>query len=272
VNEKDTLAELKEQRKPEIDLLRRAAEEILAKNVLQPTEEVAGFLAMVGHNYSSELMVVGRATNGWHGGCHLSASNLEEFVDTALRHAVFYFGKEQSCPMRWVSDSWGRARARNLYEKMKLPNPNGAYSTTRSAFWRTIKGVTEALDIAKDDSWPSHLVWSNLYKIAPADHGNPLSRLRGAQVQACASLLKMELETYKPKRVIFLTGLNWANELWDKISGANEFTPQGGLMVDATGTFNLPTQRIRIVVAKHPDRKKKDEWVRSVLDAFKAAT
>ena len=269
MNEKE-LAELRKRRRPEIELLRCAAQAVVSSNVLGPSEKVAGFLAMVGHNYSSELMVVGRATNGW-GGSNLSTSKLEDFVDEAIENADPHFGAEnQRCPMSWIIDQWGAERAQNASDK---------YNTKKSAFWRVIKRMTEALDIAqddpsKDDSWPSHLVWSNLYKIAPAVGGNPPNRLQYPQREACAALLKMELETYRPKRVIFLTGLDWAEELWNKIPGANTFVKHDWFLVEAVGTYNLsaqrelPSQCIRIVVAKHPDRKKRDDWVRCVLDAF----
>ena len=279
MNEKENLAELRKQRGPEIELLRCAAQAVVSSNVLGPSEKVAGFLAMVGHNYSSELMVVGRATNGWCGS-NLSTSKLEDFVDEAIENAGPHFGAEnQRCPMSWIIDQWGLSRAKETYKKMDL-NPDDAYSTARSAFWRVTKRVTEALGIAKDDpskneSWPSHLVWSNLYKIAPACKGNPPKWLSEPQTEACVSLLKMELDTYRPKRVIFLTGLDWAEELWNKIPGANTLVKHDGLLVEAVGTFDLPaqrelpSQRIRIVVAKHPQGKKGDDWVRCVLDAFK---
>lgn len=62
--------------------------------------------------------------------------------------------------MLWVKDGWGAT---------------DRYNTKRSAFWRAVRGVVEGLGISdvEHDTWSSHLVWSNLYKLSPADGGNP---------------------------------------------------------------------------------------------------
>ena len=35
---------------------------------LPPNEKITGFLSMSGHDYNNELMVIGRAVNGWDDG------------------------------------------------------------------------------------------------------------------------------------------------------------------------------------------------------------
>lgn len=89
---------------------------------------------------------------------------------------------------------------------------NKGYNTKRSAFWRCIRGVVQGLGVAdvEDAGWSSHLVWSNLYKVSPAGGGNPKGVLRKVQFRGCAELLNSELRTYRPSRVLFATGFDWA--------------------------------------------------------------
>ena len=123
-----------------------------------PQRKLSGFLAAKGCKYNNELMVVGRATNGWEGCAHP-----EEFVDPAFRET---FARDITMsvggdhPMAWVHQHWGAEKD---------------YNTKRSTFWRVIQRVTEELGIAGESNgdWPCHLVWSNLYTVSPADGGNP---------------------------------------------------------------------------------------------------
>jgi hypothetical protein len=254
----------KSRRSREVDLLRQAANAVVAKDVLRQGTKVSGFLAMVGERYSSELMVVGRATNGWRGGQQLSSETIEDFVDKALLNAICCGPGGQTCPLRWVTDLWGTQRASSHHED---------YSTARSAFWRVIKLLTARLKVAEiaEDSWPSHLVWTNLYKIAPTQGGNPSNRLCDAQLEACASLLKAEFQIYAPKRVVFLTGRDWADPFWAGISPQHPLTVSDSGPIEATGRLELLSQRTQVVIAKHPQGKNGEEWVRCVAAAFEKA-
>ena len=159
--------------------------------------------------------------------------------------------------MMWVTDGWG--------------NANGGYNTKRSAFWRTIRGVVARLEIAdvEQDSWSSHLVWSNLYKIAPAERGNPGATLRQVQLAGCRELFSLELMTYTPSRLLLLTGIGWASPFLPDFDG----TPQdvaGFCYVERFGTLTIsPGKRpTRYVVAAHPQGKPEDQWVTEVCSAF----
>lgn len=161
-----------------------------------PPFDVTGFLAMTGHLYDRGFMVVGRAVNGWTTGilpdALASSSAAESYADLVLTSVA---GKG-SCPMRWVTEHWNASP--------------GQYNTKRSAYWRVIRAVVAQLGIAKveDTTWPSHLVWSNLYKMAPAKDGNPGGALCEVQLPGCIELLRLELMTYRPSRLLLLTGLD----------------------------------------------------------------
>lgn len=227
---------------------------------LLPNREVSGFLAAKGRKYSGELMVVGRATNGWEGSCFpggnpCKAPYPEKFTDPAFRKK---FAREIQMsvsgddPMAWVHQQWG---AKNCY------------NTKRSAFWRVIRRVTVGLNIAGESygDWASHLVWSNLYKVSPNAGGNPSDRLCYRQFQGCKDLFRLELDTYRPQRLLLLTGWNWADGFLC-----------GLVKVDATGNYvervgTLPSTDgypISVVVARHPQGKSEEAWSTEVLETF----
>ena len=218
-----------------------------------PEEKVVGFMATKGNLYNRKLMVVGRAVNGWTDDTILPS----QLAGPDKRRRYSKIVKKNSskgnfsedtrdCPMRWVQDDW--------------QNPEG-YRARDSAFWRTILRVIEGLEIAfENDPWPSHLVWSNLYKVSPAKGGNPGNRLCRIQLDGCKSLFDTELNIYRPSRVLLLTGWDWAGDFVK----SDCRTHGNASFVEATGR----RRRTRIVVAKHPQGKREGEWVENVLAAF----
>ena len=239
--------------------------ELFAKEILGPIgqnsrmlgdSEVAGFRAITGHRYSGELMVVGRATNGW---LHAVRTSELADADTCDRHASkVYEEAADACPMKWVSDIWA--------------DPNSKYKTGRSAFWRVIRAVLGNLDVVSpnDAAWPSHLAWTNLYKVAPYEGGNPNAALCKAQLPGCISLLQAEIAARRPRRILFLTGHGWAKPFLD--AGAPGVKPvDGHRYVNAVGTMTVGDNSARVVVAEHPQGKAEDVWVREVTGACRAA-
>lgn len=210
--------------------------------------EITGFLAMTGHAFDRGLMVIGRAVNGWTEGVtpdQLRAPAEAERYARLVQESVSGNGM---CPMRWVTERWGAGKD---------------YNTKRSAFWRCIRCVVQGLGLAdvKDKGWPSRLVWSNLYKVSPAGGGNPAKVLCEIQLDGCAELLKLEFRTYRPSRVLFLTGLDWsapfleAAELQESVGF--QYVERVG---DALGA--------RCVIAVHPQGKPETAWAREVVRAF----
>jgi hypothetical protein len=240
--------------------------DLFAREVLAPIgavagqvedEKLSGFLAMEGHLYRNELMVVGRAVNGW--GSDIEPSRLASPVEAAAvaDEVMASVNGAGPCPMTWVTDHWG--------------NPRPKYNTATSAFWRVIREVTDRLEIAdtNEPSWPSHLVWSNLYKVSPNPVGNPSAALCRIQLPGCLELLELEMSIYRPRRLLMLTGEDWANPFLERLgfrpSASSEFR-----WVEAEGeTANrAPNEPARVVVAAHPQGKPQEEWVREVMAAF----
>ena len=234
--------------------------EILSEKILRPVAEarapephtLCAFLALRGRRYRGELMVVGRAVNGWRN----SISPIEMSSPDRRRQFVNAAGSVQNdqCPMQWVLDSWGNERC---------------YNTARSAFWRVIKDVVHSCAAETESDWPSHLVWSNLYKVAPSERGkgNPSRLLQKVQFEGCKALLKLEIESFAPARLLFLTGWDWAAPFL----GESDVSPtQHGTYVQATGHWPVGEHRSSVVVARHPQGKPHRKWVREVLEAFGA--
>ena len=213
-----------------------------------PKKPITGFLAMQGAHYNNELMVVGRAPNGW------TDTILPEDISSptsaaAYGELTFNSVTNGSCPMAWVIQKWRNDRS-------------------RSAFWRVIREMTKELGIAdlSENTWSSRLVWSNLYKVAP-DGGNPEGRLRSLQLPGCIALLRMELDIYRPRRLLLLTGLNWATPFLE--SFAPGVTAVSGYhYVEAIGEIGHDPDLTQVVVAAHPQGKNEATWVKEVMKGF----
>ena len=214
-----------------------------------PENPLTGFLSMRGTDYDRDLMVVGRATNGWVPGLKPDEMHDEQkVVDfmNRIEESRIKYG------VHWVVDSWG-----NKHD----------YDPATSAFWRTTKTLLSELIQMNDEAvkrWSSKIVWSNLYKVAPKDGGNPSERLAGIQLKACRELLQAEILAYKPKRLVFATG-GWANDFLDMpcfLPARDDFPNEH---VERFGTIVVGGENIgAYVVAKHPQGKKERVWVDNV--------
>ena len=232
---------------------------------LRPTRyrvPLTGFLAVKGNNYPLDgggLMVVGRSLNGWPP--HINPNDLNDiklrhqFVDEVHQEST---GEDGNCPMSWVTDQWGGDRNS---------------STRRSAFWRVIKEVVIRLEVENFDEniWSSYLVWSNLYKVSPRSEGNLSETLCKAQKSGCIELLRVEFETYRPERLLFLTGYGWARPFLEAFTMNYSQMPEeiNQRFVEKFGQLTLPNEQMcKIVIAHHPQGKGDDPWIENVMQAF----
>ena len=244
-------------REAELQILARIADTIGHSHHALPSDKVTGFMAMVGQSYQRELMVIGRAVNGWSTGYTpeslTSEVTIQEFVQDVLSSVT----KEASCPMRWVSTAWGSTKS---------------YNTRRSAFWRAVRRVVGALNIAdiEDPAWPSCLIWSNLYKIAPCAGGNPSAMLRSFQLKGCVSLLEEEFQTYRPRRLLFLSGIGWAEKFLKSLAPSMTVMPDARYVQAVSKTPESSHAASTIVVAVHPQGHAESIWVEQVVEAFRS--
>ena len=185
------------------------------------------FSASAGTAYSGKIMIVGRAVNGW-------IHNLDPSSDAEVQQCIRSVQNAiETENLDWVKAQWGS------YEK---------YNTRKSAFWRLSKAISAVVnpDIAfHTDS----IVWTNLYKAAKEEGGNPSGRLINVEFQLCKQILDAEIAFYKPTNIVFLTGLGWATPF---LANATKIARDTNWeYVEQVGTY----QGCKYIVGQHPQGK-----------------
>lgn len=269
----------------DIDQLLDEALEAVSRVSLRYPYKLTAFSPVRGDLYKGDLMVVGRAVNGWGNGWLA-----DEAKEPSKRRSIIDQVKSTAwavdcCPMSWVRRDWdqryiceGETCGESFIQKTEVcPKCGGnrikrAYCTATSAFWRVIRAVTQKLAIANPDrdenlTWPSFLYWTDLYKISPEAGGNPTTALIAAQQNACERMLKEEIAQAVPKRILFLTGWDWARPFLACL-GVQDAPPRQG-HVTFCGKLQLALeQEALVVVAPHPQAKPEGEIVEEIIGAF----
>lgn len=218
--------------------------QIKVSNYKNSFQSLCCFNAQRGNEYNNNLMVVGRAVNGWCNEFELNSLSVESMVNEIFKQST-----TSDCPLKWVENSWGSKQG---------------YNTKSSAFWRVVKQVSQRLnETSSNTGWASKIVWSNLYKIAPSSTGNPSDSLCDKQFAHCNELLLAEIEEYRPRVIIFFTGLNWFNGF---LSGSVSLSSnKKHSLVEAHGILNVNYEDVIIIIAKHPQGKPETEMVNEIL-------
>ena len=103
-----------------------------------------------------------------------------------------------------------------------------------------------------ESPWHSTIHWTNLYKVNPAQTGNPNRVLRLAQQQACIEMLSCEIAIKRPEAVVFLSG--W--EAWAKLfvegMKTEDLLLRAGSILEAQGELVSDSHHIPFVVVPHP--------------------
>jgi hypothetical protein len=260
---------------PAYDRMLESISTFLPKSALEAT--LTAFWPRVGAGWQGDLMVVGRAVNGWETAGWPAADAADAtWREERIRQLRSLRPEEEGDPMRWVSQTWGRALSRAAGQ---------TYSTPGSAFWRVIHRVAEGVGLGRDkpEDWPSKLVHSNLYKVAPwleggpatsASGGNPSARLQHCQRDSAAKLLRDEISSFKPVRLLLLTGLDWAAPFLPVLGASKStITEDHPGVVEWTGALSIPGATCLTVVTPHPQGVPGGEetFAADILRAFAAA-
>lgn len=211
--------------------------------------ELTAFYHFKGKKYNGELLVVGRAVNGWQTSYTINKLHRNGVIERILKDII---QPKKECLSDWVQECW--------------ENRNG-YNTKGSAFWRTTKGITSKLNISTQEDWASSIVWSNLYKIAPFEGGNPSDSLRERTRKDCIHILKAEIEILNPKRIVFLTGANWFDDFAEGLE-FNEDRSKRHPIEKSGMIFN----GAQIAILPHPQGKKEEPLINSVAKHFQRNT
>lgn len=179
--------------------------------------KLSNFFPVCGTEYGRSgavrLMVIGRAVNGWD---EFKAGDEAAFVASAARNVdgkgFLWLGRENRGGVyddELASEAYLNARGEETY-----------YDLRTSPFWRTVKEVSKRLNSWDENGmpnrWYEHIVWSNLYAIAPKDGGNPDDAMQRAQRDTCRELLLEQIKEYAPTHILFITGQDWFNAFWAK--------------------------------------------------------
>ncbi|GAA4356546.1 hypothetical protein [Kangiella marina] len=231
----------------------------LIKNLPQREKhtEITGFCGLEGKSYSSnrELMVIGRAVNGWHKGIKLSECSEERFSE-------HFEVKKSSSQMAWLDKAW----LRRGHDDKNQDKERG-YNARRSAFWRVNQKVLTKLGITDAKDWYHHLYWTNLYKVAPHSGGNPSNALIRAQQAVCNDILKEEIRSQEPRRILMLTSKSWANLFIENNVVASEHKPLLKY-IDFVGYWKSGDESIPLVIAEHPQGRKEELLASNVCSAL----
>lgn len=253
---------------------------LLARQILEPVgnsanqfqaqqSKLTGFLAMRGHLYNHELMVVGRCVNGWMPcpvlPCQFADATFRNRYAAEVHQASLCHptgGQQGQCPMNWLMEN----------------NPDRNMPFWQTPFWRVVRGVIQGVEQqATDRNWQSHLVWSNLYKLSPWECGTPGAKLRDIQLAGCIALFQLEIEIYRPKRLLLIVEKNGANYGdWHHATdpflcalNVHEVPVVRKQHVRRAGRLTLPDGwQTCFVDARRPEYQPKSTWIREVHQAF----
>jgi hypothetical protein len=223
---------------------RRLLRSVAATPRIHPPE-TSLFWPKVGRRYDGELLLIGRAVNGW-----IDRWNLDEPADTeALAVAARRTAEDvvNGCPMGWVLERWKAG--------------DSDYDTSRSQFWVTAREMVTDEHSEWEGDWPSHLAWSNLAKVSHWTKGNPSGRLRRVQLDAAAEALALEVTELAPRHVLVLAGKEWFEPYARRLGLDVEW--REGLV---QGVANDVARRW--VVAVHPMTRSPSAVAQAALSAF----
>ena len=237
---------LKEQSSMELSLykaLKPLYKELLEQLSKEDKETTSPFCVEWGKNFPtvpfSGLFFIGRATNGW-------GTDSTESVD------VLFDGDDNS---RGFADP----------NQMSWLENHLSYNWQRSAFWRVISQVSQ--DYVEGE-WFNGITWSNLYKIAPYDGGNPSNRLRYAELPICQKILKSEIEILSPKFVILLTGKNWAKDFLPYLNGEKECSPIDTIEWGKNNKYLINVynfNEVYFLQTEHPQGKNEESHINAIV-------
>lgn len=219
-----------------VDLIKCLAD----KRDKYPERNLTIFSASAGKNYTGNIMIVGRAVNRWRHDLNPSSeSSAQEECISSLHNAL------ETENLNWVKEQWG--------------NRNKKYNTRKSAFWRVAKSVS-AYCHPDENFHTDAIVWTNLYKATKASGGNPSEQLMNVEFEICQQIFDAEIDLFKPRYIVFLTGLAWACDFVSLDDRQNKVP--GRKYVVQTGTY----KGSRYIIGQHPQGKNEAAHLKEIAE------
>ena len=197
------------------------------------------------------LMIVGRAVNGWE-------------VD---------FENCSSCEAAVKSVLEQTNRMDDFAKDYTVDEAGKKYFYAKSSFLRMMKQMTAAF-AGTDENWQRRIAWSNLFKIAPRNGGNPSWKMIRDDIPLYRELLEQEIMLCKPNVVVFTTDMNF----FDPYPGSKKYESFLPLMKEekpgieskyicAAGSF-AKDDSIKMIVCKRPERRPVSKLVQDIHEAY----
>jgi len=198
-------------------------------------ENICTFSVQWGENFPTNknegFLFIGKAVNGWI----TDDQNVDTLFDKDNSERIF----ERNDQMEWVNNLSGNTKG---------------YNTRKSAFWRLIMKVTSSYYPAK---WYSNIAWTNLYKIAPWNGGNPNGRLQKQQKEYCFELLQNEINILSPEYIIMLTS-GWEWSFINYLNKGRKLNIVAEKKWRKYKTSLIEIEGVKYIISHHPQGK--NEW------------
>jgi hypothetical protein len=148
---------------------------------------------------------------------------------------------------------------------MENKKTGNGYNPLSSAFIRTLRNIAGFFY----NDWSSHVAWSNLYKIAPYEGGNPCDSLCYKELDDCIKIIQEEISFLSPCVVVMLTGYNWAKDFLEPINGGRK--PEC-IDCEEWGDYKASAyliERRLFIVSEHPQGKPETSHADAIVKLIK---
>jgi len=228
------------------------------------------------NNEKCDFLILGQAPNGWSPNFKTSDTlNSIKLCQESYEYSNSYckdFKEREHNPLDWVNVYWSKSTYQNeisnnackdFYEKLD-------YFTFHSFFWNVVYKTicdynkNEFKDGRNSWEWTKKMVWSNLYKIAPADGNNPDDYEQEWQRKLSLELIKREIDELNPKFCIVITNLSWWEPFQEFLKPTNirEYETEE---IQSMQSYN----NTKIIVTKRPACGKSDNYANEILKIIK---
>ncbi len=173
-----------------------------------------------------EFIIYGQSIKGWKPWFKTTDQiNDNDFLKESIAHSNSFYSdgkKDNHSPLDWVNFRWSRGAYKELCNTGNTYYNDqewGDYFAFRSFFWNiTYKLIARYYGLDENGrDWVKEIVWSNLYKIAPAERKNPSEEECTWQQGKSIELVKIEIEEIRPKYCIVLTNDDWWSPFREKL-------------------------------------------------------
>lgn len=238
----------------------------------------AKFFPMVGTKYkksSPKIMLVGRCPNGWRG--FEDNETIDSFVSSAADQMVSEDG------FNWINKD-NHISEYTITQDGKTTTEQ--YNINSSAFWRVTKSVVYkckpwleehkklGVELTQDHikgidnnitCWFEHIVWTNIFPIAPLNGGNTSEKLKRITKNVCADLLLEQIKFYKPTHIIFITDWDyWFSDIAEKFPNVKKISENSNDNIVGLGEID----GVKTIVTRRPETRGNEEMAEDIFESL----